>query len=123
LFWLQRFTRRGPRSKWSRINREKAEELISANRMTPAGLSQVEAAKADGRWDAAYPSQSTAAVPDDFQDELDKSPEANAFFQTLGGVERYAFLYRLHNVKRPETRAKRIARYIALLTEHRTLLD
>jgi uncharacterized protein YdeI (YjbR/CyaY-like superfamily) len=122
-FWLQRFTRRGPRSKWSRINREKAEALIAAERMGPAGVSQVEAAKADGRWDAAYPSQSTATVPDDLQRELDRNPEANEFFQTLRGVQRYAFLYRLHNVTRPEARVKRIADYITLLSEHRTLVN
>jgi uncharacterized protein YdeI (YjbR/CyaY-like superfamily) len=120
-FWLQRFTRRGPRSRWSQINREKAEQLIASGKMPPPGLAQVQAARADGRWEAAYPAQSQATVPEDFQRELDKHPEAKAFFATLTGVHRYAFLVRLHNVSRPEARAKRIASYIALLREQRTL--
>jgi uncharacterized protein YdeI (YjbR/CyaY-like superfamily) len=121
-FWLQRFTRRGPRSKWSQINRDKAEQLLTAGRMHPAGLAQVQAAQADGRWDAAYPAQSQATVPEDFQRELDKDPAANAFFATVTGVQRYAFLYRLHNVTRPQARAERIASYIELLRDGRTLL-
>ncbi len=120
-FFLQRFTRRGPRSKWSEINREKAEQLTAEGRMKPAGQAEVEAAKADGRWAAAYPSQKRIQVPDDFQRQLDEHPDANAFFQTLTGASRYAFLYRLHNVTRPETRATRIASYIERLSERRTL--
>jgi uncharacterized protein YdeI (YjbR/CyaY-like superfamily) len=120
-FWLQRFTRRGSKSKWSQVNRDKAEALIAAGRMTPAGLAAVERAKADGRWDAAYPGQSQATTPDDFQQALDANPSANAFFETLTGATRYAFLYRLHNVKRPEARAKRIAGYIERLNAGRTL--
>ena len=89
--------------------------------MRPPGLAQVEAAQADGRWEAAYAPQSRATVPEDFQHALDRNPEAKAFFATLTGARRYAFLYRLHHVKRPETRAKRIADYIELLSEGRTL--
>ena len=120
-FYLQRFTPRRARSKWSQINREKAERLIAEGRMHPAGLAQVEAAKADGRWEAAYPAQSQARVPEDFQRALDASPAAKEFFETLTGSTRYAFLYRLHDVRKPEARAKRIATYIELLSEGRTL--
>lgn len=119
-FYLQRFTPRRPRSKWSANNRDKVERLIDEGRMKPAGLKAVEAAKADGRWDAAYPAQSEATVPADLQQALDQNPEAKAFFATLSSQNRYAFLFRLHGVKRPETRAKRIAQYIAMLAEHRT---
>ena len=120
-YYLQRFTPRRVRSKWSQLNREKAERLIAAGRMHPAGLAQVEAAKADGRWEAAYPAQSQARVPEDFQRALDARPAANEFFATLSGGARYAFLYRLHNVSRPDARAKRIATYIERLSEGRTL--
>jgi uncharacterized protein YdeI (YjbR/CyaY-like superfamily) len=120
-FYLQRFTPRRPRSKWSQINREKAARLLAEGRVRPPGLAQIEAAKADGRWDAAYPAQSAATVPDDLQEALDQNPRAKEFFQTLTGSARYAFLYRLHNVTKPESRAKRIAGYIELLNEGKTL--
>jgi|SRR5947209_11694059 len=120
-FYLQRYTPRRPRSKWSQLNVEKAGRLIAEGRMHPAGLAQVEAAKADGRWEAAYPAQSQAQVPDDFARELDRHPEAKEFFETLTGSTRYAFLYRLHNVTKPEARAKRIAGYIDLLSDRKTL--
>ncbi|MDQ2896657.1 MAG: YdeI/OmpD-associated family protein [Actinomycetota bacterium] len=119
--WLQRFTPRGPRSRWSQINREAAEQLIAAGRMQPAGLRQVEAARADGRWSAAYPPQSSATVPDDFQSALDENPAARAFFMTLTGSPRYAFLYRLHSVRSPVGRRERIAGYIKRLNQGRTL--
>lgn len=119
-FFLQRFTPRGPRSKWSEINREKAKELIAQKRMQPAGLRQVEAAKADGRWDAAYQPQSRASVPEDFQRALDGNPEAKAFFETLKGQNRYAFLYRIGDAKRPETRARRIEKFVAMLARRET---
>jgi uncharacterized protein YdeI (YjbR/CyaY-like superfamily) len=122
-FYLQRFTPRRSRSKWSQLNREKATRLIEEGRMQPAGLAQVEAARADGRWDAAYPAQSQATVPDDFQAALEANPEARAFFETLSGSARYAFLYRLHDVTDPERRAKRIAGYIERLAAGRTLQD
>jgi uncharacterized protein YdeI (YjbR/CyaY-like superfamily) len=116
-FWLQRFGPRGPRSKWSQVNRRKATELIEQGRMRPAGLAQVEAAKQDGRWEAAYAPQSTVTVPDDFQQALDANPAANEFFATLKSSERYSYLYRIYDAKRPETRARRIREYVALLAE------
>lgn len=119
-FFLQGFAPRTPRSRWSQVNREKAERLISEGRMRPAGLAAVKAAQADGRWDAAYPPQSQASVPEDFQRELDRHPQAKAFFDTLKGQNRFAFLYRLHNVKTPEKRAQRIATYIEMLSAGRT---
>jgi uncharacterized protein YdeI (YjbR/CyaY-like superfamily) len=119
--WLQRFTPRGSRSKWSQINCERARRLIDAGRMRPAGQAQVDAARADGRWDAAYEPQSAATVPPDLQRALDDNPAAKRFFATLTGARRYAFLYRLHNVKTDKGRARRIASYIELLSESRTL--
>jgi uncharacterized protein YdeI (YjbR/CyaY-like superfamily) len=119
-FYLQRFTPRRPRSKWSANNRDKIERLIAEGRMKPAGVEAIEAAKEDGRWDAAYPAQSEATVPDDLQRALDQNPESKAFFETLSSQNRYAFLFRLHGAKRPETRAKRIATYMTMLAEHRT---
>ena len=91
--------------------------------MRPAGLAQIEAARAHGRWDAAYPAQSVAPVPEDLQRALEQNPRAQAFFATLTGSARYAFLYRLHNVTRPEARAKRIAGYLEMLSAGRTLQD
>ena len=120
-FWLQRFTPRAPRSKWSQINCRKASELIEQGRMTPAGLAQVEAAKQDGRWDAAYASPGAATVPEDFQRALDENPAAKDFFATLGSSHRYSFLYRVADAKRPETRARRIREYVAMLAEGRTI--
>lgn len=122
-FYLQRFTPRRPRSKWSQVNREKATRLMAEQRMRPAGLAQIEAAKADGRWDAAYPAQSGATVPDDLQRALDENPRAAEFFATLTGSARYAFLYRLHHVSDPARRARRIADYIERLSAGRTLQD
>jgi uncharacterized protein YdeI (YjbR/CyaY-like superfamily) len=122
-FYLQRFTPRRARSQWSQNNREKAERLIGEGRMRAAGLAQVEAARGDGRWDAAYPAQSQATVPDDFQAALDANPRAKRFFETLTGSTRYAFLYRLHNVRGREARAKRIAGYVERLSAGRTLQD
>jgi uncharacterized protein YdeI (YjbR/CyaY-like superfamily) len=114
-FWLQRFTPRGARSRWSRINRDKAVALIEAGRMTPAGLAAVEQAKADGRWDRAYEGASTITVPDDLQRALDVNPHAAAFFATLDGTNRYAVLYRVGDCKKPETRARRIEKFVAML--------
>jgi len=120
-YFLQRFTPRGPRSKWSQVNRTKALALTDSGRMRPAGHAQVKAARTDGRWDAAYEPQSRASVPDDLQKALDAEPRANEFFATLKGQQRYAFLYRLHNVKTQKARDRRIANYIELLREGRTL--
>jgi uncharacterized protein YdeI (YjbR/CyaY-like superfamily) len=119
-FFLQRFTRRGPRSRWSQINRTKAEHLIAEGRMQPSGVQAIEAARADGRWDSAYEPQSRATVPPDFQRELDRNPEAKEFFETLKRQNRYAFLYRIQDAKRPETRARRIETFIEMLNERRT---
>jgi uncharacterized protein YdeI (YjbR/CyaY-like superfamily) len=120
-FYLQRFTPRGPRSRWSQINRDHVARLTAAGRMRKPGQAQVDAAKADGRWDAAYEPQSRATVPDDLQRALDAHPRAAEFFQTLRGSRRYAFLHRLHHVTDPERRAQRIASYIELLSDGRTL--
>jgi uncharacterized protein YdeI (YjbR/CyaY-like superfamily) len=114
-YWLCRFTPRRPRSRWSKINRTKAEHLIASGKMKPAGLRQVEAAKADGRWDAAYDAQSTATVPDDLRAALDRNPRAAEFFETLNRTNRYAILYRIQDAKKSETRARRIEKYVAML--------
>jgi uncharacterized protein YdeI (YjbR/CyaY-like superfamily) len=119
--WLQRFGPRQPRSKWSKVNRGKATALIEAGAMKPAGLREVERAKADGRWDAAYDSPSTATVPDDLQRALDEEPRAREFFATLDSANRYAILYRIQDAKKPETRARRIAKFVAMLSEHEKL--
>jgi uncharacterized protein YdeI (YjbR/CyaY-like superfamily) len=120
-YFLQRFTPRRPRSKWSKINVSKATELIEKGEMTPAGMQEVERAKGDGRWAAAYDAQSTATVPEDLQRELDKNKKAKAFFATLSSVNRYAILYRIQDAKRAETRARRIEQYVQMLSEHKTL--
>jgi uncharacterized protein YdeI (YjbR/CyaY-like superfamily) len=114
-FFLQRFTPRRPRGKWSQINRVKAEELIAAGAMRPAGLVEVEAAKADGRWDAAYAGQRTATIPEDLQYELDRNEAASEFFAELDGANRYAILYRLQEAKKPETRQRRLRKFVAML--------
>jgi uncharacterized protein YdeI (YjbR/CyaY-like superfamily) len=119
--WLQRFTPRRARSRWSRINRDRATALIEAGRMTPAGLAEVERARADGRWEAAYEGQRTAAVPDDLRAALDADPRAAAFFATLDRANRYAILYRVQEAKRPETRTRRIERFVETLAEGRKL--
>jgi uncharacterized protein YdeI (YjbR/CyaY-like superfamily) len=120
-FFLQRFTPRGQRSKWSEINRDKAKQLIADGRMRPRGLAEVERARQDGRWAAAYEPQSRATVPEDFQRALDASPPAKEFFETLTGVSRYAFLYRISDAKRPQTRVKRIEQFVELLAERKKL--
>ncbi len=113
--FLQRFTPRRPRGRWSRINREKAEDLIAAGRMRPAGLAQVEAAMADGRWDAAYEGQRTAEVPPDLERELEGNPAAREFFARLDSANRYAIVYRLSEAKRSETRERRLRKFVAML--------
>ena len=119
--WLVRFTPRRARSRWSQVNRSRAAELLAADRMRPGGLAQIEAARADGRWEAAYAPASTAEVPPDLQAALDRSPTAAAFFATLKGANRYAVLYRIGAVKKPETRARKIAEFIAMLERHETV--
>jgi len=119
--WLQKFTPRGARSIWSKVNREKAKQLIARGAMQPAGLAAVEQAKQDGRWEAAYDSQRSASVPSDFQAALDQHEEARAFFATLNSRNRYAILFRIQTAKKPETRAKRIEQFIRMLANHETL--
>lgn len=114
-FWLQRFTHRRPKSKWSRINRDKATRLIKTGKMLPSGLQEVEAAKSDGRWEAAYSSQQSIEVPQDLQTELDRFPEAKAFFESLNKSSRYSILYHIHDAKRPETRVRRIQKHVDML--------
>jgi uncharacterized protein YdeI (YjbR/CyaY-like superfamily) len=120
-YWLQRFTPRGPRSKWSQINRDKAEALTKAGRMRPAGQAQVDAAKADGRWAAAYAGQRSVTVPDDLAAALAADTEAKAFFETLNAANRYAILYRVQDAKKPETRAARIAKFVEMCHNHETV--
>lgn len=112
--FLQRFTPRGSRSIWSRINRAKVLELIEAGRMRPAGLAAIERAKQNGRWDAAYDSHRTAEVPDDFLAALDDNPGARAFFATLDNQNRYAVIFRLQTAIRQDTRARRIEKFIEM---------
>lgn len=119
--WLRKFTPRGPRSVWSRINREKAERLIRKGRMAPAGLEAVQRARKDGRWEAAYHPPSDAALPADLQAALNKDPEARAFFSSLDRANRYAITWRLATAKRPETRARRLQTFLQMLREHRKL--
>jgi uncharacterized protein YdeI (YjbR/CyaY-like superfamily) len=121
--WLQRFTPRGPRSVWSKINTGKVEALIKSGRMRPPGLAAVEAAKASGRWESAYQSWSDLDVPPDLAAALDASPNAKAFFETLRGRNRYGIIYRVSTARRPETRAKRIADFIARLERKETISD
>ena len=119
--FLQKFTPRQKRSPWSKRNREHAERLIAAGEMHPAGLAAVAAAKADGRWDRAYDSAGTATVPEDLRAALDEHPQASAFFETLTGANRYAILYRVQTAVKPETRARRIAEFVAMLQRRETL--
>jgi uncharacterized protein YdeI (YjbR/CyaY-like superfamily) len=114
-YWLQKFTPRGPKSIWSKINTEKVERLIASGEMKPAGLKAIEAARQDGRWDAAYASQKNISIPEDFQAALDKNKKANAFFATLKSAERYSFMFRIHNAKKPESRARRIQQFVEML--------
>ena len=113
--YLQRFTPRRARSVWSKLNRTKAEALIASGAMRPGGLREVERAKADGRWAAAYDSPSTAVVPDDLQQALDGNDTARAAFEGLDATNRYAILHRLQLAKRPETRATNIEKFVAML--------
>jgi uncharacterized protein YdeI (YjbR/CyaY-like superfamily) len=120
-FWLQRFTPRKQRSRWSKRNRGRAEALIGSGEMAPAGMREIERAKADGRWEAAYDSHSTATVPDDLRAELERNPAAREFFAALDSTNRYAILYRIQEARRPDTRARRIAKYVAMLSEGRRI--
>ena len=115
MYWLQRFTPRRPRSLWSKVNRARAEALIAAGRMQASGRQEIDRAKMDGRWDAAYDSARTAVVPTDLQAELDAHPKARAFFSTLDAANRYAVLWRVQTAKKPATRARRIETLVAML--------
>ena len=115
-YWLQRFTPRAARSIWSKINRAKAEGLVASDRMRPAGVLEIDRAKRDGRWDAAYSSASKAVVPDDLQAALDANLKAKAFFATLNSQNRYAVLFRIQNSKKHETRARKIAQFVEMLS-------
>jgi uncharacterized protein YdeI (YjbR/CyaY-like superfamily) len=119
--WLQRFMPRRPRSIWSKINREKVLALVSAGRMKPAGLKEIERARQDGRWDAAYDSPSSATVPPDFEKAMKKHPAAKKFFATLNAANRYAILWRIQTAKKPETRARHIEKFITMLEKGETL--
>jgi uncharacterized protein YdeI (YjbR/CyaY-like superfamily) len=119
--WLIRFTPRQATSIWSEINRKRAIQLVELGRMRPAGLSEIERAKQDGRWDNAYASQSTAQVPDDLAQALARHKRAKAFFETLDSKNRYAILYRIHNAGKPETRTARIEKFVAMLAEGKTI--
>lgn len=114
-FWLQKFTRRSDKSVWSKINKDKALALIKTGKMKPAGLQEIERAKSDGRWDAAYDSASQATVPSDLQSALDGNTRAKNFFGTLDSRNRYAILFRIQTAKKAETRAKKIAQFVQML--------
>ena len=120
-YWLQRFTPRKPGSKWSKINTERAAALIASGRMRPAGLREVERARADGRWEQAYESQSRVTVPEDLARALAANQRARAFFATLDSTNRYAILYRIGTAKRAETRERRIEQFVEMLARGETL--
>ncbi|MBI1280456.1 MAG: hypothetical protein GC179_20205 [Anaerolineaceae bacterium] len=122
-YFLQKFTPRRSKSMWSKVNQDKVATLIAAGRMREAGLKEIERAKADGRWAAAYESQSKMAVPDDLQAALDQNPAAKAFFDSLNSVNRYAILYRITTAKKTETRQKRLEKFITMLNEGKKIYD
>lgn len=119
-YWLVKFTPRRPKSIWSQINTKRVEQLIASGEMKPSGLKAVEAAKQDGRWDAAYASQKNISVPADFQSALSKNEKAKAFFESLTGSKRYAFLFRIETAKKAETRIKRILQFVEMLEKGET---
>ncbi|MFJ3662636.1 YdeI family protein [Streptomyces sp. NPDC090119] len=116
-WWLQRFTPRTSRSRWSKVNRDKVAALTEQGRMRPPGQAEVDRAKADGRWEAAYDGAKTATVPDDLAAALAADPAAAEFFGTLDRQNRYAILYRVQDAKKPETRARRIEKFVAMLAK------
>jgi uncharacterized protein YdeI (YjbR/CyaY-like superfamily) len=121
--FLQRFTPRRPRGRWSMINRRKAEALIASGAMRASGLAEVEAAEADGRWEAAYKGQRTAKVPADLQRELDASPAARECFASLDSANRYAIVYRLEEAKKPETRERRLKKFVGMLERNEKIYN
>jgi len=120
-FWLQRFTPRTAKSIWSKINRDKATTLIASGQMKAAGMKEIERAKNDGRWDAAYDSARTSVIPDDFQALLDRNPKAKVFFASLNSQNRYAILFRIQTAKKLETRESRIRKFVEMLGNHEKL--
>jgi uncharacterized protein YdeI (YjbR/CyaY-like superfamily) len=120
-YWLQKFTPRGPRSRWSQVNRDKVGVLQTTGRMRAAGVRQVELAQADGRWEAAYDRQSKASVPEDLQSELNKNQTAQTFFNTLDRTNRYAILLRIQTAKKAETRVARIQKFVGMLANNEKL--
>jgi uncharacterized protein YdeI (YjbR/CyaY-like superfamily) len=120
-WWLQRFTPRKAKSPWSKINRAKAEALIAAGSMAPPGLAEIERAKRDGRWERAYDGAGSSSVPADLAAAFARNARARAFFETLDGANRYAILYRVQTAKKPETRAERITRFVAMCARHETI--
>lgn len=120
-YFLQKFTPRGPKSVWSKVNVAKVENLIKTGKMQPVGLAAVDLAKRDGRWQAAYDSPSSSSIPEDFQAALDKNPKAKQFFATLNKANVYAFCWRIQTAKKPETRQARIAKFIDMLNRGETL--
>jgi len=120
-YWLQKFTPRRPKSGWSKINCDRAASLMEEGKMKLPGQRQVDLAKADGRWDSAYDSQSKITVPPDLQKELDKNPKAARFFATLNSVNRYAILYRIQTAKKAETRAARIQKFVEMLSKQQKI--
>ncbi len=120
-YWLQKFTPRGPRSIWSKVNCDKATALLAEGRMQPAGIQQIERAKADGRWEAAYEAQSKITVPPDLQSELDKNQKAQDFFNTLDSRNRYAILFRIQTARKPETRSARIHKFVEMLSNNQKI--
>jgi uncharacterized protein YdeI (YjbR/CyaY-like superfamily) len=117
-YWLQKFTPRSDKSVWSKINKAKALALIKAGKMKPAGLNEIERAKRDGRWDAAYDSAGKSVVPSDFQSALDGNARARDFFGTLDSRNRYAVVFRIQTAKTAETRARRMSQFVQMLERH-----
>lgn len=120
-YWLQKFTPRSPKSVWSKVNTSKALKLIESGKMQPSGMKAVDAAKKDGRWDAAYESQKNMTVPEDFLKELEKNDRAKEFFGTLNKQNQYAICYRIHNAKKHQTRQERIMKFIDMLNNQQKL--
>jgi uncharacterized protein YdeI (YjbR/CyaY-like superfamily) len=120
-FWLQKFGPRTRKSLWSRINREKALALVAARKMRPAGMAQIERAKADGRWEGAYDSPRASTAPDDLEKALKRNAKARRFFEALDRANRYAILFRLQTAKKAETRARRLADFVKMLERGRKI--
>ena len=119
-WYLQKFTPRRPRSMWSKINIGKVAELTAAGKMQPQGMAEVAAAKADGRWDAAYASPANAEVPPEFIEAFKTNKKAQAFFESLNKTNRYAFIWRVVTARKPETRAARVAKLLTMLENGET---